>query len=447
MAAARSGVPVELRPVHHPAAARADRRRVRRVAGDRGDRGERVLRRLRAEPAGVGRAVGPVRARRGASGPPCSPAGCRRSSRRSRRTSRCSSSRGRSPGCSSRRSCRRPSPTWRDTIGADRRQHALAVMMAFATSGLARRRSSAGVAAEFLGWRAGFVATSVLSAVRRRAALAAARARARAAASRRCASGSRRSPASGWVRVVLGLAFVEGAVIFGSLTFVAASLQADGVERRARRLGGRRLRDRQRALHAARHARDHAGRLAACSLAGGAGLAAAGLFIAAAESTVLTAVLATLALGAGFGFLHSTLQLWATQVQPAGARGDRRAVRERDLHRRRGGERGGGAARRPRPLQRSIFLLSAARRDAARRRRRDAPRALRRRARTGAEEARPSRSRSPQVRYARVVRIVRPRVVRATMRTRTTCRGRPRRSTVATRRPPRRASGRACRRR
>ena len=46
-----------------------------------------------------------------------------------------------------------------DTIGAERRQHALAVMMAFATSGLAAATIAGGVAAELIGWRAAFVAT------------------------------------------------------------------------------------------------------------------------------------------------------------------------------------------------------------------------------------------------------------------------------------------------
>jgi predicted MFS family arabinose efflux permease len=201
-----------------------------------------------------------------------------------------------------------------DTIDADRRQHALAVMMAFATSGLATATIAGGVAAELIDWRAAFVATSVLAVgvvVMLWALPEPARARPDSPLGQRLASILR----DGWVRVVIGLAFVEGAVIFGSLTFVAASLQADGVG----------------AALAGSAAAGFGVANALCTpfvtraitqvsspalIAGGAGLAAVGLFVAAAESTVLTAVLATLALGAGFGFLHSTLQLWATQVHP-----------------------------------------------------------------------------------------------------------------------------------
>jgi MFS family permease len=49
-------------------------------------------------------------------------------------------------------------------------------------------------------------------------------------------------------------------------------------------------------------------------IAFGSALAAAGLLIAAADTAVATAMIAALGLGAGFGFLHPTMQLWATQV-------------------------------------------------------------------------------------------------------------------------------------
>ena len=201
-----------------------------------------------------------------------------------------------------------------DTIGADRRQHALAVMMAFATSGLATATVAGGVAAEVIGWRAAFVATALLAApvvVLLWRLPEPERARPASPLAARIASVARR----GWVQVVVGLAFVEGAVIFGSLTFVAASLQADGV---SAALAGSAAAGFgvANALCTPMVTRAIARVSSPRLLSLGAGLAAAGLFVAAAESTVLTAVVATLALGAGFGFLHSTLQLWATQVHP-----------------------------------------------------------------------------------------------------------------------------------
>ena len=201
-----------------------------------------------------------------------------------------------------------------DTVGPERRQQALVHMMAFATSGLACATVAAGVAAEVLDWRAAFVASAVLSAFvlvlvwplrepEASAAVGTLRER------------LRRIAGHGWVWVVVGLAFVEGAVIFGSLTFVAASLQKDGVG----------------AALAGSAAAGFGVANALCTplvtrtiprvaspllIFGGAGVAACGLAVAAVDSTVVTAVLATLALGAGFGFLHSTLQMWATQVCP-----------------------------------------------------------------------------------------------------------------------------------
>ena len=92
-----------------------------------------------------------------------------------------------------------------------------------------------------------------------------------------------------------------------------------GSGRGARRIRRGRLRPGELALHAAGDARDRAAVLAGADrvrrLAGGRRSAPHR-----ARRTVLTAVLATLALGAGFGFLHSTLQMWATQVHPARGR-------------------------------------------------------------------------------------------------------------------------------
>jgi predicted MFS family arabinose efflux permease len=201
-----------------------------------------------------------------------------------------------------------------DTVPLARRQHALVLLMAFATSGLACATIAGGVAAEFVDWRAAFAASAVLAAVV--ALLLAAlpepaleRGDASLAQRLRSLAGQR------WVGVVVGLAFVEGAVIFGSLTFVAASLQQDGV---SAALAGSAVAGFGVAnvLCTPLVTRAVARVSSPALIAGGATLAAAGLSVAAIDATVVTAVLATLALGAGFGFLHSTMQVWATQVAP-----------------------------------------------------------------------------------------------------------------------------------
>jgi predicted MFS family arabinose efflux permease len=202
-----------------------------------------------------------------------------------------------------------------DTVGPERRQQALVHLMAFATSGVACATIAAGVAAQFVGWRAAFVASAVLAVGV--LALVWPLAEPTTSAGEGTLRERLRSVAGhGWVWVVVGLAFVEGAVIFGSITFVAASLQQDGV---GAALAGSAAAGFgiANALCTPLVTRTIPRVASPLLIAGGAGVAGAGLAVAAVDSTVLTAVLATLALGAGFGFLHSTLQMWATQVCPS----------------------------------------------------------------------------------------------------------------------------------
>jgi predicted MFS family arabinose efflux permease len=201
-----------------------------------------------------------------------------------------------------------------DTVRLDQRQHALAILMAFSTSGIASATVVAGVAAELLSWRAAFVASAALAAAlsvvlrrmeepRHEAALGSLGERLRAIARQR------------WVRVVMALGFVEGALVFGSLTFVAASLQQAGT---GPALAGSAAAGFGLANVLCTPLVTRAiPRLASPVLmAFGSSLAAVGLLVAALEASVVTALVATAALGAGFGFLHSTMQMWATQVYP-----------------------------------------------------------------------------------------------------------------------------------
>lgn len=202
-----------------------------------------------------------------------------------------------------------------DSVAGKDRQQALAALLASATAGLASSAVISGVTVELLGWRAVFLLSAglgfvVLALVWRLAEPSAAD---HAPLGRRLLAIGRR----GWVWVVVALAFVEGVVIFGALTFVAASLQDAGssaavagaaaagfgvtnvlvtplITRAVPRVSSPQL------------------------IAGGAGLVAVGLALPAASLGVGTVAAAALALGAGFGFVHSTLQLWATEVHPTG---------------------------------------------------------------------------------------------------------------------------------
>ncbi|HEY5142234.1 MAG TPA: MFS transporter [Solirubrobacteraceae bacterium] len=201
-----------------------------------------------------------------------------------------------------------------DTVDLRHRQHALTIMMAFATAGIASATVVGGVAAQVLSWRWAFLVSAVIAALLT-AFLRGLPEPVRERSTRSFGQQVQAIAHRPWVRVVVGLAFVEGAVIFGSLTFVAASLQQAGV---GAALAGSAAAGFGLAnvictpLVTRAIPRVPAPRL----IAGGSSLAALGLFVAAADTTVATAVVASVGLGAGFGFLHSTMQTWATQVYP-----------------------------------------------------------------------------------------------------------------------------------
>jgi predicted MFS family arabinose efflux permease len=202
-----------------------------------------------------------------------------------------------------------------DTVEIDTRQHALALMMASATLGTACATLISGVIAQVLDWRVAFLVPALIAIV------VGWRVRLLVEPVRDPAAASFRSRLRGllrhrWMPAVVGLAFLEGAVVLGALTFVAAALQESGVG----------------AALAGSAVAGFGIANVACTplvtraiprypspllLALGAVFTAAGLLLAAAHLTVVTALVATLALGAGFGFAHSTLQVWATQVYPA----------------------------------------------------------------------------------------------------------------------------------
>jgi MFS family permease len=113
----------------------------------------------------------------------------------------------------------------------------------------------------------------------------------------------------------VGLAGVEGAIIFGGITFLPAAVEAAGSTEAVAglalaafgagsvvwtRLLGRATR-----------------RMGAPALILlGAGLAAAGYAVAAAEPALAGVVVAAFLVAGGYGFMHTTLQTWATGLLP-----------------------------------------------------------------------------------------------------------------------------------
>jgi len=199
-----------------------------------------------------------------------------------------------------------------DTVDVEDRQHALTLNIASASAGIAGATIIGGLCAQLISWRAGFLATSILALILSIALIRLpepVRIRSPHTYLRLAVSALRQH----WVLVVLVIGFIEGAVILGSLTFVSASLQKQGVGAAVAgsAAAGFGIANVCCVPLVTRAIRRIASPL---MIAAGSAIAAAGLLVAAADTVVATAILAALALGAGFGFLHPTMQLWATQV-------------------------------------------------------------------------------------------------------------------------------------
>ena len=210
-----------------------------------------------------------------------------------------------------------------DTVAYERRQPLLARFLVGQMAGVAFGTAAAGWLGENFGWRTIFLAMaalllliSVLLFLEIRANPLAGHAGAGRGSMRESV---RRMPdllRQRRLRVLLGTAFVEGALIFGALAFVAVYLQREfgvgpglaGTLVAAYAAGG---------MVYAIIARRAVRRLGERGLvaAGGAALTLGYFGLALAPST-LVATLAIAALGAGFYMMHTTVQIHVTQVAP-----------------------------------------------------------------------------------------------------------------------------------
>jgi len=200
-----------------------------------------------------------------------------------------------------------------DTVGVSLRQRALSILMGVSAMAIAVATATGGVLGGLAGWRVVFTMAALC-------ALA-------------CVIGLRALPEppraevghlgrhvgavlrGRWPPLVFALAFVEGAVVLGTLTFLATALQYHGVSTAVAGLGtatyglGVWLFTRL----VMRLSRGWpVWRLIAV---GGAQLCA-GYTIVAVDVSVATVTVAALLLGGGWSFMHSSLQTWATSVAP-----------------------------------------------------------------------------------------------------------------------------------
>ncbi|ANY10508.1 permease [Pseudonocardia sp. HH130630-07] len=208
--------------------------------------------------------------------------------------------------------------TWPTAV----RQRPLSDLLAATALGTAVATAGAGLLADLAGWRVVFAVSAVACAVLFVALRALPEPGTGAPAGREGAGlrGAVVRPlaavlGSGWALVVLLLAFVEGAVVLGVLTYLAPALQAGGSSAGLAGLaaGGYGV----GAVVFSRVVRRLVGRWSPAGLAatGGTFLVVAWVFplVTVHPATILAA---GLCLGGAWAFLHSTLQAWVTEVVP-----------------------------------------------------------------------------------------------------------------------------------
>ena len=200
-----------------------------------------------------------------------------------------------------------------DTVEEKHRQPALTDLMAAIAVGTASSTALAGVLAHFADWRVVFAIPAVLAIG--------------------CTIGLRRlhePPRQGhggivstiraavtnhWVLIVIGLAFVEGAVVLGVLTLLAPALQSQGVgavgaglATAAYGIG---------VIVTSRMVKVLSQRMSMPRLMAIGGFATViGFGLLAIHLSIVTVIIAALLLGTTWSFQHSSLQTWATAVLP-----------------------------------------------------------------------------------------------------------------------------------
>lgn len=201
-----------------------------------------------------------------------------------------------------------------DAFPVERRQAVIADLNASYSTGIAVGTIAGGATATYLSWRVGFVASAALAGV-----LAVALSR----LPNRPGSGVghllqrlRTVLATPWALVVIALALVEGASLLGFLTFLAPALVAAG-----HRPGVAGLVVATYGVAVmlwTRVVKRWVGRLRPAALmALGALMLVAGYGSAALSPGVAGILAASVLVGGALAFLHSMLQVWATEVLPS----------------------------------------------------------------------------------------------------------------------------------
>lgn len=212
-----------------------------------------------------------------------------------------------------------------DRVAFAARQQVIANLLAAGAAGTALATVSAGLLASFVSWRAAFAIPALIALL-----LAVAMGRIPESLSREERAGPvtqvRRVLSRRWARFVVVLALAEGATMVGFITYLAPALQADG---ESAALAGLVVAAYGVAVFAGmqllKRVLRTTGVPAAALIAVGGGLLVVAYLTAAADQGPASILLASVVIGLGYCFMHSTLQTWATEVAPE-ARGTATAL-------------------------------------------------------------------------------------------------------------------------
>jgi predicted MFS family arabinose efflux permease len=200
-----------------------------------------------------------------------------------------------------------------DAVPIQRRQRAVAEIMAATSLGTAVATVGAGLAAQFVSWRLAFAAPALAA-----LGLSFALARLPETVTVRKESALRkirRILQCRWALLIVILGVLEGGAIFGGLTYLAPALESQG---QPATVAGFATAVYGLATVVSTGALKRIGsRLQPPPLiAIGAALIAGGYLVATAAGEITGIVVASALIGSGFAFLHSTLLTWATDIVP-----------------------------------------------------------------------------------------------------------------------------------
>lgn len=201
-----------------------------------------------------------------------------------------------------------------DTVSQQKRQSALSDLMAAQAVGTAMATAVGGVLAHWLDWRVVFAVPALCAAV------CALLLRGLPEPDRAAVSGGVGSHIGGvlrnrWALLVFGLVFVEGAVLLGTMTFLASALVNEGLDVAVAGLAtgayGVGVLVFSRVVKAI-NSTVPVPRLIAI---GGTQMIV-GYALVSVDTNLATVIITALLLGGGWSFMHSSLQAWATSVAP-----------------------------------------------------------------------------------------------------------------------------------